>query len=99
MTRLSAALWPQQPQAAPQAGAEWLQSFLMEKDLQVAGQGWLNMSQVCPGGQEGQGHLDLYQQRCGQQDQSCDCPPVLSTGEAKSQILCLVLGISLKTGL
>lgn len=58
---------------------EWLQSCLVEKDLEM-----LNMSQCGPGGQEDQWDPGLDQRQCGQQDKGRDCSPVLSAGEAAS---------------
>ncbi|NXL01855.1 SAPC2 protein, partial [Mesembrinibis cayennensis] len=49
---------------------------------------------VCPGGQEGQRHPGLCQERCGQQEQGRDRPPVLGTGEAAPRIPCSALGPS-----
>lgn len=36
------------------------------------------------------------QEQCDQQNQSSDCSPILSAGEASLQILCSVLGPSLQ---
>ena len=38
----------------------------------------------------------LHQKQCCQQEQGSNCPPVLSAGEAASQVLCPVLGPSLQ---
>ena len=43
---------------------------------------------MCPGGQGGQWHADLYQEYCGQQEQGGDRAPVLGTGKAPPQTLC-----------
>lgn len=43
---------------------------------------------VCPGGQEGQLHPGLYQKYCSQQDQRNYCPPVLSSSEVATWVLC-----------
>ncbi|KAK4815638.1 hypothetical protein QYF61_005200 [Mycteria americana] len=62
------------PMQGYRLGEEWLESCLVEKDLGVFVNSWLNMSQQCA--------------QCGQQDQGSDRAPVLSTGEAAPQILC-----------
>ena len=47
-------------------GEEWLESCLMERDLGVLMDSWLNMN--WQRGQEGQWHPGLYQEWCGEQD-------------------------------
>jgi len=40
-------LWSQQPNAMLRLGEEWLERCLVEKDLGVLVNSWLNMSQQC----------------------------------------------------
>ena len=68
------------PMQCYRLGEEWLESCLVEKDLGVVVDSWLNLSLWC--GQEGQQHSGLHQKYCGQQDQGSDCPPVLGTIES-----------------
>jgi len=51
---------------------------------------------VCPGGQEGQWHPDLYQEWCGEQDWRSNPASVLGIDEAPPQVLCSVLGTSVQ---
>lgn len=51
-----------------------------------AGQQWVSKRQLCPGGQEGQGHPG-WDQKEGQQDQGRGSSSLLGTGETEPQIL------------
>jgi len=50
------------PMQCYRVGEEWLESCPAEKYLGVGWQPAKHEPAVCPGGQEGQGHLGLYQE-------------------------------------
>ncbi|KAJ7409236.1 hypothetical protein WISP_116063 [Willisornis vidua] len=70
------------PGCADRLGNEMLESSAMERDLGVLINGKLNMSQQCPGSQEGQSCPGGHQANHRQPIERGDCPALLCTGVA-----------------
>ena len=86
---LGPAFWSQQPQATLQAWGEVAGKLPDRKGPWCTdGQSAEYEPAVCPGGQGGQWHPGLDQERCGEQDEGSHPAPVLGSGEASPQVLC-----------
>ncbi|RMC13120.1 hypothetical protein DUI87_10651 [Hirundo rustica rustica] len=75
-------------------GADPLESSSEEKDVGILVENKLSMSQQCPCGQEGQWYPGLHYEEHSQQVKGGDPAPLLSPGDATSEVLCPVLGSS-----
>ncbi|KAJ7415323.1 rna-directed dna polymerase from mobile element jockey-like [Willisornis vidua] len=76
-------------------GNEMLESSAVGRDLGVLVDGQMNISQQCPGSQEGQPCSGGHQAQHRQTVEGGDCPALLCTGAASPWILCAVLGTTI----
>ncbi|KAJ7421886.1 rna-directed dna polymerase from mobile element jockey-like [Willisornis vidua] len=72
------------PGSTDRLGNEMLESSATERDLRVLADGKMNMSQQCPGSQEGQPCPGGHQAQHHQQGEGRSCPTLLCTGVASS---------------
>jgi len=74
-------------------GADLLQSSSVERDLGVLVDNRLTTSQQCAlAAKKANGILGCIKEECGQQVEGGSPSPLLSPGEARSGVLCPVLG-------